>query len=256
MNSSSKFLALSVAIVILNQLFPAPVQAKPALLEEAFSGGERLVQNLPLSVAWYASESDGVRCNATGLTAKGNRHLVAYFAAPEKFVNLEAGDSLTAEITFAVKATVNSVGTLRIALLNSAGQRLSQDDAGPASPLFSGYTGYGVFLNLNWKSALSLVRRSAGASEKLISSNDAYATTLLKQTGRGAELVSETLYTAILTLTRTARGVEISFALPSFEGYSTSVTDSTHPVTSFDTIVLYGAKSGMSGYTIKSVTIK
>jgi len=227
-----------------------------AWMDDSFSDGERSTQNLPSSAAWFSSERDGTGCNSSGLVSAPNRHLLAYFAEPSKPVELRDGQPLTVRLLFSVKKPLSRATAFRVALLDSGRARVRADGRGSVNPIFEGDAGYGAFLNFNTGSAISIFRRGAGISGKLISGQDAYAKPLVTSEGHGAAFADGQDYTLKLTLLKQGGTVKIACGVEELEGYRTETQESADPVTAFDTVVIYGARSGMSGFTIKSVTVE
>ena len=241
------------SVEILHIAAPSPTE----LLDEQFSPGQRLSVNLPTASAWYASSSSGVGDSSGSLTAPANRHILTYFTPVNSVVSLDFDDLLQVEFKFKITNPLASNGTFRVALLDSNGFRLS-DNTGLTNALFKGYTGYGAFLNFNKTSAASLYRRDdkgALATGKLIHGNDDY-TSLASNLGTGASIVGETLYTGRLELSRFPDGIQVSLSIPELGGYHAEFIDTTSAYTNFDTFVIYGASSGMSGFTVESVKVK
>ena len=247
----------SLAPVLAAGLFlSTALSAEPEiLLEQSFSSENRSLQQLPSSSAWFGSEPDGVLVNRKGLSSAPNRHLIAYFAETEKPLSLSPGESLTLKISFSVKEPLPKGGVFRVGLFDSQGKRVTEDGQGPNNPLFQNYRGYSAHLDINSPKALSFHRRTEGLSDKLIAGNEAFGEPLLRSTGSGASFDSEKIYTANFKLTRTAQGISLTCDIPELAGYEASVEDTHHPLTTFDTVVLYGARSGMSRFTIERVEI-
>jgi hypothetical protein len=236
---------------------PFAFAAQPAiLLEESFSNGNRTVQQLPSSAAWFVSEADGVLQNKRGLSSAPNRHLLAYIAETGKPVSLSVGESLVLQLSFSAREPLPKGGVFRIGFFDSGGKRITSDGAGPSNPAFLGYKGYSAHLDFNSPKALSLHRRSEAISDKLIAGNEAFGEPLLRSTGTGGQLESDVVYTVNFKLTRTAGGITLACDMPEFDGFTATFDDTQNPLTTFDTIVIYGARSGMSRFTLDRIKIE
>lgn len=250
--ASSRILASAGALGALG-LFLAPSTASSAtLLDESFVVGQRLTQNLPTTAAWYSSSSTGVGDASGALVSSSNRHTLAYFTASGAPQTLELGHELSVSFTFSLTTPVTSTGTLRFALLNSGGNRVSADNTGFNNAAFTNYTGYGTFLNLGSASAGAVSKRNV-AADQLINGNNAW-TSLGSGLGTGATFTAAQNYTANFTLARTEAGVTVSISVNGLTGYSYSLTDTESPFTAFDTFVVFGA-TNTGGYTIDNVKI-
>lgn len=235
----------------------AQAQAEPATtqLDERFSTSDRTSQHLPESAAWFVSEADGFSKSGKGLTITPNRHALAYFSESGQPITLKAGESLDVELTFSVRDPEKKGGVFRIGLLDSGGKRIAEDGAGAANAVFREYKGYAAFLDFDAPTAMSLYRRKGELSDKLISGNEAYGEALIRGGGKGGKFEGNTDYTVKFRVTRTSGGLEISGQVPEFDGYETKTVDTDDPVSSFDALVIYGARSGMSRFTLEQVKI-
>lgn len=222
------------------------------LLSEAFVSGQRLTQGLPSTAAWYSSSNTGVSDASGALVSSSNRHTLAYFTASGAPQALEVGHALSVDFTFSLTAPVTGTGTLRFALLDSGGDRVSADNTGFNNAVFTDYTGYGAFLNLGSATAGSVSERGT-AAEQLINGNNAW-TSLASGLGTGASFVANQSYSGNLTLSRTADGVIVSVSVSGLAGYSYSYTDTDSPFVAFDTFVIFGA-TNTGGYTLDNVVI-
>lgn len=235
----------------------APALAEPAgtLLDEKFSTADRTLQQLPESAAWYISEAEGFTKSGKGLAITPNRHALAYFSEAGQPVSLKVGESITAELAFSARDPERKGGVFRIGLLNSGGKRTTEDGSGAANALFRDYQGYAAFLDFDAPTAMSLYRRQGETSDKLISGNEAYGDALIRGGGKGGKFEGNAVYTVKFRVTRTSEGLEISGQIPEFDGYEARTVATHDPVTSFDTIVIYGARSGMSRFTLDHLKI-
>jgi hypothetical protein len=151
------------------------------------------------------------------------------------------------------RSPLNSV--FRIALLDSGGKRTTEDGSGAANALFRDYKGYAAFLDFDAPTAMSLYLRKGELSDKLISGNEAYGDALVRGEGKGGKFEANTDYTVKFRVTRTSAGLEIFGQVPEFDGYEAKAMDTDAPVSSFDALVIYGARSGMSRFTLEEVKI-
>lgn len=227
------------------------------LLEQNFTTtAKRSTQDLPSSAAWFVSEADGVLQNKRGLSSAPNRHLVAYFAETVRPVTLAVGESLSLQLSFSVREPLAKPAVFRIGFFNSGGKHLAVDGAGPSNEAFTGYQGYSAHLDFNTAKAISFYRRTEGLSDKLIAGNEAYGDALLRGAGAGAQFQSDMVYTLNFKLTRTAGGMTLSCDIPELNGYEATVDDTQKPFVAFDTVVIYGARSGMSRFTLDRIKIE
>lgn len=233
----------------------ALVQAD-TLLSEKFVRKERLVQNLPMTAAWYTAYApSGLKEKKGTLISENNRYALTYFTIANTPKSLTQGESLTVSLTFSLDAPKKNTTGLRLGVLNSGGKRIGADNVGLTHSIFSDYSGYAFFMNLQAPTAMRIQKRSAGVSDKLIHSGAAYEK-LTGDIGVGTEFSSGDTYRADITLERTASGMNVSMAVAGCDGYSASYLDvASDAETAFDTFVIYGAASAVGGFTLHGMDV-
>lgn len=253
---------LSSCIAIASVLgFATPSLKAGLLLSESFADGQRLVQNLPATSAWYSSTSGASLTYENGaLTSPKGHHLVTYFTdmngAENQVIALGVGDKLVVEFSFSITGSASNSGGLRVGLMDSGGSRISKDSQTLNAAAFLDYTGYAAFLSNGAGSAGKFYKRNPGVSNALIhSGSTVYSDLMGAGSGTGATFVDGTNYTGTFTLERTASGVFMSISLSGLDGYSFSYTDSDAPCTSFDTFVIWGAANLLETYTLTGFTV-
>jgi len=228
------------------------------ILDENFSDGERVTQNLPSSSQWFrggAGTLDVVQPTGplrgdlgAGGTSSGS--WTTYFApsgSPVTLVN--AGDyvKLTWQVTLGTVGAANTSQNFRLAIVNTpTAARLTAD----GSPGSSTYAGYGMFMNMGLSplgnsSPFQLMERSApGTSSALLSAGGSWTGLANGATAGNAGYADGVLYTYIMQLTLNGSGgLDI---LSSMSGgtlnnsgtASISFTDPTPNSLSFDTFSL------------------
>ena len=247
-----------LSILATASLLATPLHAEETILQQTFSDGERSTQMLPSSAAWFTShESEKVAVKKGSLVSDPNRHLIAYFADPDDLAELKEGESLTLTVEMSVSKPEANYSVLRIGLFNSGGSdsRVTADNEGIINKKFQTYTGYAAFLDFGQATALTLVRREGDVSDRLIHSSEAFPTTLLKSAGQGGDFVDDEPFTLIFKVSREEGGMRVSCEVADRDGFQADAVDTGSPITTFDTIVLQGARLGMKDFAIKSVTL-
>lgn len=228
--------------------FTALSASASVLLDDDFSSGVRNVQDLPSQSAWFNSGSGGgtVVTDEELVFAATSRYNTTYFT-DSGAQSLAVGDSLSFTYTVTTASGgVSGNNLLRIALLNSGGQRLTADNQGKVNTAFGGYVGYAFWTDpysaLAGKS--SIQERNAGISDDLFATTPTNPWTGLS-TQPGTNLSADIPYNGSLTITRTATGVNIVSVL---NGVTVSVSDESSAFTAFDTISI----NGTGGFTANS----
>tara|TARA_R100000027_G_scaffold61790_2_gene53425 strand:- start:7364 stop:8215 length:852 start_codon:yes stop_codon:yes gene_type:complete len=225
------------------------------LLDENFTPGERLDQDLPDSSAWYTAYNGGSSDASGSLVTDSNRYVISYFTDSGSPASLSmVGDSIDVSISFSLDTPTASTTGFRIGLFDSGESRISADNAGFRNSTFEDYTGYGAFLNLQAPTAMRIEEREAGISDQLINGNEAF-TDHTGDVGTGTNFVSGETYTLEMNLLLTAGGVQVSVGIDTISGYAYSYLDTSGLKTDFDTIVVFG-NSSMDAFTIEQVTVE
>jgi hypothetical protein len=225
------------------------------------STSERLRENLPHQAAWFSTGSvHTVESAAGSLFMRPGHALIAHFTPGNRPAHLAVGESLKAVFEFSVEMNQAISGSpIRIALLNSGGQRVTGDGFGNRNPLFTSYQGYGAFLSHGDTRAMTLRKRAE--DDRLIMTEVAFPGMSPARPGYGTGGVFHpaTTYTGTLELIRTEEN-KIEFSaeitggdLVSFRHISWDLTD---PVTSFDTFVFFGSGSHLDSLQLRSVQIR
>ncbi|ATC64129.1 hypothetical protein CMV30_09275 [Nibricoccus aquaticus] len=251
--------------------------AQTTLLSDRFNDGSRTDLSPTTSAAWFSSAAGNtVLTNGTppangslALDNGSSRTLVGYFAPVATPAQIPSGETLTLTVAFTVTgvpltrsngitlgllqsvanpAAVTGTGFTATAAPNT-NARVSGDYASsnPSSNVFSLYTGYAAWTNLNG-TASTLRKRSA--SNPGLNNASAAWTQIGSSGGTGTAPVANTQYQAILSLTHTATGgMNLTYTLK--EGATTlsthSVSEAVASYTSFDTVNLYMMSGTLTG---------
>lgn len=236
--------------------FATSLAQAETLLSETFVRKERLVQNLPMTAAWYTAYApSGLKEKKGTLISENNRYALMYFTAADTVRELNPGDSLSVSLTFSLASPQPNTTGLRFGVLNSTGNRIGADNVGLTHSIFTDYTGYAFFLNLQAPTAMRIEKRSGGVSDKLIHSGTAYKN-LTGDMGIGTEFSGGEAYRADMVFECTATGMKVSLKLAGCAGYSASYVDTASDAeTAFDTFVIYGATSAVGGYTLHGMDV-
>ncbi|AHF94585.1 hypothetical protein OPIT5_21630 [Opitutaceae bacterium TAV5] len=240
------------------------------ILEETFPVNQRLAQDWPATSTWYAtgigSSTTAVNDDISGslkLSINNTWNALTYFTEADKPVSLGVGDSLKLTLNFEVqtKATPGD-NTLRIALLNSGGNRITGDLGTSSSATFQNYTGYYVnvrpTLPTDTSATFGLAKRNKpGGSNFLLS--EAY-NSIAPSSGSGApasaenSLASGINYTFEVVYTRTSENtlnVSVVMSGAGLDNYTYAFNDISSPFTAFDTFAI----GSTNGTTLDSVTL-
>ena len=146
LNNAFSKAALTLTAVALAS---APKLSAQTFLSEGFLPGQRLVQELPDTAAWYGSNGNlfelsggGVRLDASAST----QTLVTYFT-DSGVVSVGPGETLRATYEFEMVNPQGGEPSIRPGLLNSGGSRVADETFGTSNAAFSAYVGYGAFFN-------------------------------------------------------------------------------------------------------------
>jgi pectate lyase len=278
---------LSNAATLAIKFVPPPASSS-FVLRDQFADGARNNQVLPDSAAWFTSAGSSnltVVGNALVQTATSSRTLLAYFTNDQgQPVALNAGESIRLGFTFQFAAFDPATDNFRIGLLrsianpaavNGAGfvasgspntnARVSGDfgSNGPASNVFSLYSGYAAFTTVSAAGSPSPVRFLArtGSNATLIGGTGAYTNVAAGTPVAAAAMQAGTQYRGTLTVTRTATGANVSYSVTHGASGASIFSNSaahTGSLTSFDTIAFYLARSSTVNpdLTLTEVTVE
>jgi len=135
------------------------------LLDDQFANGNRTVQSLPSSAAWYSRGATSTATASTAginfdFTADDTNGVLSYFTNSGA-QSLLVGETIT--ISFDLTFTGGSLSTgnhrVRFGLLNSGGSRISADNTNFNDSAFSGYRGYLGYVGLRGSGESVLVKR-------------------------------------------------------------------------------------------------
>jgi hypothetical protein len=230
-----------IPLFLLSLAAVASAHGQVVLLNDSFSDNDRTTQNLPTSAAWYAGNPNAGTLSGNGgqltFTVDGtellNTHFLGYFTNSGT-QSMAVGDKLT--LSFQMTASglaVQDLG-LRMGFFNSGGTRVTADSLGASPAQYNGWTGYGFFTDLADSSTgqSSLRERNPAISNSLWSTSGGIYSNLSGGTGVGPGLADGT-YAVSLELSLTATGMVITQTIG---GFTFSRTDTTSPLTAFDTV--------------------
>ncbi len=191
------------------------------ILDETFEAGQRLVQDLPATSAWYGTSSAGDPVltqpseGIVTLDTSVNSHLLTYFTDLDP-VSLEVGEKLTVAFGFRIEgATSNALG-IRIGVMDSSpgeGDRAAEDGHGTGHSRFADYTGYAGFFNPNGGGDTSMrLRKRAPPNSSLLSVASVWPQLA---SGGGGDIVinGDTDYSGEIEIARVDGGVILTFRL-------------------------------------------
>lgn len=224
---------------------PTAMQAG-TLLEERFADGERSIQNLPDSAAWYLEA--GSSAYTTSISNQSWNILppsppsrisavTVFSAAP---VSLNPGESLTASLRL---RPTHPLGTFRVGLFNSGGARLTSDVVG-SSKLFTNYRGYDVTGSFGAGASLSSRSKSAAGLWN--------ASAFLPLTSSAGALQEDAGVPVVLTIERDAAGkIQLSASVAGVR----CTASSAQGITTFDTIAIQvDGQMGLTG--LENILVK
>lgn len=211
-------------------------QSPNIALNDTFADGNRTSQSLPGSAAWYTSAvGSTLAVSSQALVFPGDpasaQHIVTYYTTAGA-QSLGVGDTFTASFNFTPSGVANAVSGWRIALLDSGGSRVTADNLTTGNAAYNAWTGYALFVNPGGTSAQFYKRSGTGTT--LLASTTAYAA--LGAPATGVPFAAGKTYTCIITITRTAAGVDLaaSFSGGAIASYNVTVSDNATPFTTFD----------------------
>jgi len=162
------------------------------------------------------------------------------------------GDSITLRATYKVTG-INTTNAnnhrLRVGLYNSGGHGVG-DDHGPTNPAFTNYNGYfGTYAAPAGVGTVQLNQKLQPSSASMIQAIGTTNSESLGSSTKSAALAGGTLYTVILTVTRSASGNDITFSQTGGANWSFTSSDaggSQGPFYAFDTIAFGVLDAGTS----------
>lgn len=248
--------------------FVPPPSTTTYVLRDQFADGARNNQLLPDSAAWFTS-SGSSNLTVTGSelvqTATSSRTFLAYFTNDQaQPVALNAGESLRLGFTFRFAVFDPATDNFRVGLLRSV-TRVTGDfgSNGPATNVFSLYSGYAAFTTVSTAGSPSPVRFLArtGSNATLIGGTGAYTNVPAGTPVAAAPMQAGKQYRGTFTVTRTATGANLSYSVTDpVSGVSIFSNSATHvgSMSTFDTIAFYLARSSTVNpdLTLSEVTVE
>ncbi len=226
------------------------------LLDETFAEGQRLVEALPGTAAWYGSAATTIEQPAAGsIVAKqvgANMHVFTHFAPSGSPRDLAVNETLRVSFNFNLTKALAGNTSVRIGVLNSQGLRVSDDLGGISNANFNTDRGYGLFFNpiLNTgANNLNLRVRNAN-NQSLLGSATPWVS---MASGAGdISVADDRTYTVLFNISRTAAGVTVSATISGGElaapiSVSHSTTTGSQIFTSFDMIAICLLSTATSG---------
>lgn len=257
--------SLTACLAIFGTLGALPCRGT-TLVNETFADGNRIDQNPPGSLLWYSAGSASTLTTVVGaMTMTANDNFVIGYVTPAGSpISLNVGEKLTLTVTFSGVLTGSLSPTgVRFGLFDSHGERVSTTGAQGSAPAYLNYAGYvatfGVNNSGNTQLASNLWKRTPGANSNLINTASGYTYATGSSTGStfSGSIVSDNPYTLTLTLDYQSLNqlvVTSSLTGGSLSGIVMSMTDTT-PVTTFDSIVLWGGANPFTSMTVSSVNL-
>jgi len=227
---------------------PPPPSANNLFLNDTFINGERTVENLPTTAAWYGSNStlgqvaDGsIRSTLTSAT---NQHLFTHFRPLNSPYPLTVGEKISVNFNFSLTKPVDNASGIRVGLLDSKGTRVSNDTTGTSSTAFADDRGYGVFFNprsdLAAPGSISLYGRSV-ANNNLMTAVSAWVTPYATGISPLVMAAGQT-YTFTLSVRRLENGALITVTISGGDLFAPVSLSHTHesatPFVSFDELAV------------------
>ncbi len=236
--------------------FALPVAAHAQILNDTFSDGDRLNQNLPTSSAWYLGPSNSTTPGTFTVTDGQLQYRsganttamwgMTYFTDSGS-VNLADGQTL--QISFDLTLTqvrADDNNGIQFAILNSGGSRISGDLTATSDATFSAYTGYKLVVNpsVNQVGVGTTSTARSGMFERTSTNNHPFAATAYTVLGSyqteadwgGSNFIATANTPLSVTLSLARSGGELTFTA-TLGNWTASRTDTTGTF-SFDTFSL------------------
>ena len=252
-------------LIIATAFCALPLLGQTTILNETWSDGERSIQSLPNSAAWYSSGSGNLTANVGSMTQMLTNTTamdIAYFTDAYGFV-VSPAVGQTLELAYSISfinRTSPSQSYFRVGLYNTiVDPRITADGGSTANSAYLGATGY--MLNtggLNPGVNLDLRRRTSTTSQNLMSSTSAYAT-LSGNTTFQANVDNDVIYDGVLRITRTGElinTIEATLTAPDDTVvFSFATTDSTSVYKDFNTVAFISGGANGDSFKLTSVNI-
>ncbi len=237
-------------LLTLAAILPLCAQANTVILDQDFNNGSRSIQDLPSSAQWFQSfnnldmveTSPGEYSLENAPSSATIRHGVAYYAPTSTPISIAAGQTITASlsITPSSKTPDNSDRILRIGLLHSGANRLTED----GNPNIA-MSGYGFFVNPETL-RVNTYGRTEDAGPVFSSLTNGNGWTGGTTGGQISDITPEdafamvqnTAYDITLSIEHLSNGdLNISYTTSNgVDSVTTSFVESNYLVTDFDTI--------------------
>jgi len=239
MKKTTNLLLLAVCVALPH------AQLRAQLLTDNFADGNRTVQALPNSAAWFAggpaanvSVSGGQLLESS--IASNNRGFIAYFTDTGSPVTLGIGQSLVLSAQVQTQGATGGDARFQFWAFNSGGSRIAVDNSGFNNAIFNGYTGYGVTndpVGVH-PSRYQIRERTSGANNLLVNT-----ATL----GASTQSVNMTVSLVNVSLTLTRSGASEMTLTGSIGGSPIARTDTAGIFTTFDSIGIMTQNDTLTG---------
>jgi hypothetical protein len=256
---SAQFTTAMASLLTAGLLATSAIAAPITLVNDPFTDGGRTNGTDPQDIAFFNSgftgggssfgvENDPVLASNALRTVPGTFTFVKFVGFFDA-VTLAAGDSLTLSFNYRVESAPNQASALRFGLLNSAGTRQTSD----GSSTLAGVTrtddsGYGIATNIGATGSNTTTNREPAGDDTLGGSN------FTPFGSNAASVVHDpnTVYSATLTLARTATGLDLSGSLA---GVTIPVRSDATPVTSTFDQIAFGTGNASFNFSIDNVSV-
>jgi hypothetical protein len=248
MNFSLRMAKFGFCAAVMLIIFSTPVRGQ-VLLNDNFSDGERLTQNLPSSAHWYSGGlSNNVSAGSDALvfsgdiggSTPGSIHGggLAYFTAAGSPFSLSIGQTMTLSFDYSYAQIDSTDWHLEFGLFNSGGSRVATDNSSFNNSIFNAYSGYvaaGILgPDTSGLGRYKIAERNLTANNLLSTLSYTILGSNVKQTGGASAGI---IYNASLSL---YYADATHMILTSVIGGQTLVqTDTTGLDTSFDTVGIF-----------------
>jgi len=254
--------------------------AVTVLLNDQFTDGERLTQDLTTSAQWTVGAQRGSNPIGTGNVVSGSlvvghksinndKSFVAtwaHFTASGSPRTIAVGETLNLTFTLALTGTGDFSGSesaFRFGLFNSGGSRVTTDFVSTGTPgiesgtTFTGWRGYSAETPAN--NALNgqefrIRERNVNTPGPGLFSGGNYNTVLNTNQGTENIFAANTPYNALLSLERTLTGIRINSTI----GTSSTIqqTDTVDPFVAFDTVAFFAVEGLSYDLTFDDVKVE
>jgi len=254
-------------------LMMAASASATVILSETWSSGNRTINDLPTSTAWYTSGATG---NLTATAADGGSmtqslsagtHVIGYLTSSGK-INLAIGEIIELNFQFSLQNVSGNGSYFRFGLFDSTAvdPRIAVDNNGTGG--FAGTRGFMANVTAqNEDATVDLRRRSAGSTNEtlIVSTNAYFANPASFDDTLSEALVSNVIYTGTMSVTRsgTALAAEniVSASMTGPDGNIFTLgtwteTNTNIVTTGFDLVAFGISNSGRDSITFHSVTVQ